>query len=312
MSWIWTPKVWFWKTGRGLNLTMRLLRRGVRIPGVFGFVSVFFFPRACFHLIFVCGIYDSPSKTSKTKGSESIQELRTIASAIQSATCVLIVGGGPVGIETAGEIATDYPTKSVTLIHSGSALMPGPTSDKFKSKVLTALRKKGVEVVLGERVEGLEGLFPDPVEKGWAGNGRDIVKVKTDKGREVGADVVVLATGNARYNSGFVKRLGEGLLEREQIRVRPTVRRFHEEWLRVFLRSLIANTCFFCQLQLDDNRLSNIFAIGDVTNIPLKFAYYAGEQGTIAADNIVKLISKFISSISVQNETMATRRKGVG
>lgn len=34
-----------------------------------------------------------------------------------AANSVLIIGGGPVGVELAGEIAVDFPTKKVKTIH---------------------------------------------------------------------------------------------------------------------------------------------------------------------------------------------------
>ncbi|KAL8170492.1 hypothetical protein V2J09_022296 [Rumex salicifolius] len=43
--------------------------------------------------------------------------------AIGLANSVLIVGGGPTGVELAGEIATAFPEKKITLVHRGSRLL---------------------------------------------------------------------------------------------------------------------------------------------------------------------------------------------
>ncbi|KNC99520.1 uncharacterized protein SPPG_04911 [Spizellomyces punctatus DAOM BR117] len=207
--------------------------------------------------------YPSPSKSSKDARTESIAELQEIATAIKEAKSVLIVGGGPVGIEIAGEVATDYPEKKVTLVHASTTLMNGPYSDKFKARLLSTLQQRKVNVVLGEKVEGLKALFPDPTQKGWhVGE----TFVKTNKGREINADVILLATGNSLFNSHLVQSLSEDLIDAKgQLKVRPT-------------------------LQLDNDAFPHIFAAGDVTNADMKLAYLAKPQAELAADNILKLI----------------------
>ena len=45
------------------------------------------------------------------------------AEELKAADSVLIIGGGPVGLELAGEIATDMPSKKVTLVHSGQNIL---------------------------------------------------------------------------------------------------------------------------------------------------------------------------------------------
>ena len=71
---------------------------------------------------------------------------------IKEAKTILIIGGGPVGVELAGEIVVDFPDKKVILAHGGSRLIEflGP---KASEKALGWLRKKNVEVLLNERVD---------------------------------------------------------------------------------------------------------------------------------------------------------------
>jgi len=42
---------------------------------------------------------------------------------IKSAHSIVIVGGGPTGVELAGERAVYFPAKKVTLVHKGSRLL---------------------------------------------------------------------------------------------------------------------------------------------------------------------------------------------
>ena len=63
---------------------------------------------------------------------------------LRAAQDILIIGGGPVGIEMAGEIVEELPGKNVTLVTS-KELMPSPAvvfPDKFRER----LRKKLEEV----------------------------------------------------------------------------------------------------------------------------------------------------------------------
>jgi NADH dehydrogenase FAD-containing subunit len=70
------------------------------------------------------------------------------AEQIRLAAHVLVVGGGPVGVEVAGEILEDLPGKRLTLVHRGDALLPGLTP-RPQRYALDLLRKRGAEVRLG-------------------------------------------------------------------------------------------------------------------------------------------------------------------
>ncbi|XP_071732070.1 uncharacterized protein [Rutidosis leptorrhynchoides] len=71
---------------------------------------------------------------------------------IKSSDTILIVGGGPTGVELAGEIIVDFPIKKVKLVHRGSRLLEfiGETASK---KVLDWLTARNVEVILGQSVD---------------------------------------------------------------------------------------------------------------------------------------------------------------
>ncbi|XP_073033295.1 uncharacterized protein [Primulina eburnea] len=71
---------------------------------------------------------------------------------IKSANSILIVGGGPTGIELAGEICVDFPDKKVTLVHRGSRLLEF-IGEKAGQKALNWLSSKKVEVILGQSVK---------------------------------------------------------------------------------------------------------------------------------------------------------------
>ncbi|RMD41967.1 hypothetical protein DV735_g3163, partial [Chaetothyriales sp. CBS 134920] len=66
---------------------------------------------------------------------------------------VVVVGGGAVGVEIAGELKYTHPSTKVTLIHSrGTLLSSEPLPDDCKLAALRALEDLGVAVILNQRV----------------------------------------------------------------------------------------------------------------------------------------------------------------
>lgn len=64
---------------------------------------------------------------------------------------VVVIGGGPAGIELAADVKTENPEKNVTLIHSHGALLNGHFGTDMRQRVLNELETLGVQVILGER-----------------------------------------------------------------------------------------------------------------------------------------------------------------
>ncbi|KAK9114825.1 hypothetical protein Syun_021622 [Stephania yunnanensis] len=63
---------------------------------------------------------------------------------IKSVDSILIIGGGPTGVELAGEIVTDFPEKKVTVVHRGSRLL-GFIGAKASKKTLDWFVAKQIE-----------------------------------------------------------------------------------------------------------------------------------------------------------------------
>ena len=68
---------------------------------------------------------------------------------IKTATEIVVIGGGPVGVELAGEIATDLADKKVTLIHSKPEMVDGPFTESFRKTIHDQLVSLGIKVLLG-------------------------------------------------------------------------------------------------------------------------------------------------------------------
>ncbi|XP_020102383.1 apoptosis-inducing factor 2-like [Ananas comosus] len=181
-----------------------------------------------------------------------IEQLREEHEKIKSSSSVLIIGGGRRGVELAGEIASDYPEKKVTLVHKGSRLLEhlGP---KASVKALKWLKKKDVEV-----------LFEQTVDPGSVSEGQK--EFKTSAGKPVAADCHFVCTGWPLASSWLQETvLGKSLDEHGRLMVDGNLRVKGQK---------------------------NVFAIGDITDIKeLKQGYVAQAHAAVVAKN-VKLLMK--------------------
>ncbi|KAI0462290.1 hypothetical protein LJB42_004378 [Komagataella kurtzmanii] len=76
-----------------------------------------------------------------------------LSAKIEKARNIVIVGGGIVGVEVAGEIAYHCPKKTVTLIHSRDKVLNGEVIEKARDSVQSQLLNLGVKLILGKKAE---------------------------------------------------------------------------------------------------------------------------------------------------------------
>ncbi|KAK8954489.1 hypothetical protein KSP39_PZI001675 [Platanthera zijinensis] len=169
---------------------------------------------------------------------------------IKTSNSILIIGGGPTGVELAGEIAVDFPEKKVTIVHKGSRLLEfiGP---KASTKTFNWLIKKKVEVILGQTVD------PESISEGGV--------YVTSGGEKITADCHFVCLGKPVASSWLHDSILKGSLDKKgQLMV--------DEKLRV-------------------KGHSNIFAIGDITDVPeVKQGFLAQKHVSVVAKNLKLLI----------------------
>ncbi|MEM7334726.1 MAG: FAD-dependent oxidoreductase [Chloroflexota bacterium] len=78
------------------------------------------------------------------------QEIREEHEALAAANSVLVIGGGTVGVEFAGEIASAFPNKKITLAHASNTLLDRSTP-KAQQKAFEQLTAKGVKIKFKRR-----------------------------------------------------------------------------------------------------------------------------------------------------------------
>nr|GLL43231.1 apoptosis-inducing factor homolog B [Ipomoea trifida] len=166
---------------------------------------------------------------------------------IRSAGSILIIGGGPTGVELAAEIAIEFPAKKVTLVHDGSRLLKF-IGRNAAGKALDWLRSKNVGVKLRQSVD------PNSVSDGSK-------TYVSSRGETIQADCVFLCTGKPA-GSAWLKEtmLKDSMDNLGRLKV--------DEGLRV-------------------KGHRNIFAIGDITDVKeIKQGSSALKHALIAAKNL--------------------------
>ncbi|KAF8536500.1 pyridine nucleotide-disulfide oxidoreductase-like protein [Trichophaea hybrida] len=102
---------------------------------------------------------DWPAQPRATTKEEYIRDaIALVAGLVDAKERIVVIGGGAVGTEFAGELKLTHPRKQITLIHSRSTLLSSePLPSEFKTKALEYLRESGVEVLLNTRVNAEVG-----------------------------------------------------------------------------------------------------------------------------------------------------------
>ncbi|XP_059627787.1 uncharacterized protein LOC132270629 [Cornus florida] len=200
-------------------------------------------------LVIATGHEDHPILPTR---NEKLEQYETENEKIKEAHSILIIGGGPTGVELAGEIAADYPEKKVTLVHKGYRLLEfiGP---KAAGKALDWLKSKKVEVKLEQSVN-LNSISDGSKT------------YRTSAGEIIKADCMFLCIG---------KPLGSAWLKETILKdnLDNLGRLMVDENMRVKGRK-------------------NVFAIGDITDVrEIKQGYLAQKHALVAAKNLKLLMT---------------------
>lgn len=95
---------------------------------------------------------------SKFDYAERNQEMLDAHKSLASAKSVLVIGGGVVGVEFAGEISSAFPDKELILAHSSDRLLEN-SAPKVQRKVLEQLIAKGVKVKFNRKFSKHDDLY---------------------------------------------------------------------------------------------------------------------------------------------------------
>jgi len=169
----------------------------------------------------------------------------------KSAEDVVIVGGGAVGIELAGELRDEYPNKKITIVQGNDQLLNETYSNRFRKYMASQLRKRNIDLLLGEYVD----QFPP------SGSGELVFR----SGRKLNAGLVAVTSGPAPNTTMIAESLGQDIVTaRKHVKVLPT-------------------------LQLQSH--PSIFALGDIIDwAEQKQAFKAEGHSAVITANILSLL----------------------
>ncbi|WVQ97105.1 hypothetical protein IAU59_004215 [Kwoniella sp. CBS 9459] len=203
-----------------------------------------------------------PPADSTRQGWE--QALVKTQEEIKSAKKVVVIGGGAVGLEIAGEIRAAHPNTSITVVHSSphvlhpTAAAPDPqgkahsyssppTLPKLSVTLEKILNDMKIDLVLGDKVAipAVQGAPED--WSGAFGLQDGIKKVKLTSGKVLEADYVFISVGN-KPNVSLVEAADKGAIVSGLVGV--------DEYLRVVSQST------------NSPLTKNYYAIGDCSSTP--------------------------------------------
>jgi len=152
-------------------------------------------------------VWDGPLNIPDNK-KETVEHLRMWRQKFKDANDIVLVGGGAVALEFAGEIRDISPTKRVTIVHGQELLLNDAYPKYFRKDVAKDIRKREVEVILDDWVDDLDIS--------------EASTIKTRNGRKLIADLVVPCRGPTP-NTAFVTLVPGSLSDTNHIRVYATL-----------------------------------------------------------------------------------------
>ncbi|KAF8962332.1 hypothetical protein BDZ97DRAFT_1825661 [Flammula alnicola] len=136
------------------------------------------------------------------------EHVKTWRNKIRDAQDIIIIGGGAVGIEISGEIKDVYPAKNITIVQANRLLLGDMYPDKFRLDVENRLRRRGVNILFNDTIEGT----PNP-----------LAPLKTSGGVPLKCDLLIFARGG-RPNTSLLKFLRPLVLtDRGYVKVMSTL-----------------------------------------------------------------------------------------
>jgi len=187
---------------------------------------------------------------------QTIEKFKDESDKIRGAKRILVIGGGATGVELSGEIASRYPHKKVTLLHTSSLLVDTRLSHQFQKNLQQNLKSLNVNLILGDKLD-LSQLPDTNLHSGP-------FHFVTQNGTEIEVDHFIVCVGS-KLNTDWLKKSHSNVMNDKG--------------------QLYVNTKFLV-LGMD-----NVFAIGDVTDHKeIHQSIYAQNSGEAVAENIIAKI----------------------
>lgn len=210
------------------------------------------------YLVFATGsTYPFPAKHISSQSAIAKHRLNDLREDLSKAQRVMLVGGGTVGLEMAGELVASFPGLEVVVVEKERQILPWTGfTPEFRAKVESEAAELGIEVMTGAQLAFLPATPPGALGR---------FRVETTDGRPIEADMWFQCYG-AQPVTGYLRDTdyANALTQEGTIRVLPT-------------------------MQVAGH--PDAYAVGDITDIPeSKRADAARSQARVVVANIAAQI----------------------
>jgi apoptosis-inducing factor 2 len=83
----------------------------------------------------------------------TIRTIPKLSESIKTAQAIVLQGGGPIGIELAGEITTSYPEKKIYISHNDNQLLSRLYNASFRKKLTDLVLRHGIEIISPHHIQ---------------------------------------------------------------------------------------------------------------------------------------------------------------
>lgn len=201
----------------------------------------------------------SPSKPSAsiTSSKQMMDVFTSTAKNIQKSERILIVGGGVVGIELAGELRYTYPDKKIMLLDSHNELLSSQNIPKLREPVKKILLDHDIELHFNERIKMTEHMGINQFKT---------QTITTESGLTLEVDAILWSIG-MKPNIDLMTD-SDCILNNRFIKVKPNL-----------------------EVDSPKEKYQNVYVIGDANNHPTpKLLLWAMQQGQHLAKNLASFI----------------------
>lgn len=210
------------------------------------------------YIVFATGsTYPFPAKHTTNHVSVAKARIDQLHENLRDAEKVLLIGGGTVGLEFAGELSNSYPDLKIIIVEKEDKILPtSGYTDEFRQMIHEQVEQIGVEIHTGSELAYL------PINAiGELGH----FLVHTQAGAAIEADIWFQCYGS-QAASGFLEggEFASTLNQDGTVKVQPTLQVTGRE---------------------------NVYAVGDITDVPeSKRADAARHQARVVVSNIANQI----------------------
>ena len=141
-------------------------------------------------------------------------DCKKMSEAVAAAKNILIVGGGPVGVELAGEIVDQHKDKNITIVTKSEKLVTPDFDEKFQNSIKSLIEQNNVKVIHKYILQlVLLTPFPFKIKIGQVKNLESLEKnlniqqtVQVDE-EEIEADLVISCIGKLSFKVNTIYRV---------------------------------------------------------------------------------------------------------